>query len=170
MTARPGQSHASQGPAGVEPRRGGGRAGRGVYGKRSLAGTRQRRRGRSSPGRGRVGAAPRSRSRVRSILRSRAGAGTSLHRPKPTRPGSPKVVDSRATATNAVAPACSWTRQLAIPRRTRGTAGQWVVLKRVFSLSIASCYPRQGFPWRPVTLKPKVPRLPAELLSSSLPH
>lgn len=38
LKARPGQSRSAQGPSGAEPRRGGGRAGRGVYGKRSLSG------------------------------------------------------------------------------------------------------------------------------------
>lgn len=143
MTARPGQSHASQGPAGVEPRRGGGRAGRGVYGKRSLAWARQRRGGRSSPRSARAGAEPRS--PVRPVQRRRAGAGPSLHGPKPTQSGAPKLVGLRVTAANAVALACSCARQLVIPRRTRGIAGQWMILKRVFS-PVTSFYPRQGFP------------------------
>lgn len=139
MTARPGQSHASQGPAGVEPRRGGGRAERGVYGKRSLAGARQRRGGRCSPRSARAGAEPQS--QVRPVQRRKAGAGPSLHGPKPTQPEAPKLVDPRVTAANAVALACSRARHLAIPRRTRGIAGQWMILKRVFP-PVTSFYPR----------------------------
>lgn len=166
MTARPGQSHASQGPAGVEPRRGGGRAGRGVYGKRSLAGARQRRGGRSSPRSSRAVAEPRS--PVRPVQRRRAGASLSLHGPKTTQPGAPKLVDPRVTAANAVALASSCACQLAIRRRTRGIAGQWMILKRVLSPVTFFFLTQDRDSPKPGNSQTQSPWLPTGLLSPRL--
>lgn len=164
--AWPGQSRAARGSSGAEPRRGGGRAGRGVYGKRSLRGARPgaarspvlealsgRERWRPRTRGGARGSGSGRLSRAGLCPGSRGGGGSPVAEEAPELTRNPSVASLDLCLAQRGPIQCA--RSRGAPGKgkiSRRITGHWIVRKHV--VSRITFFPHCRCP---VSVKPKVP-------------